>query len=99
MFVLYPINVKTTEPIGPKFFEGPSLKGEGLWKIEFSTNYLQQNSIFENPQFFLHCPQREMFTIKMKDGRRVFIRKTFAQFLRKKVQIFAFISIDFFAKK
>ena len=31
MFVLYPINVKTTEPIGPKFFEGPSLKGEGLW--------------------------------------------------------------------
>ena len=61
---LYPINVKTAEPIGPKFFCGTSRDPrEGLWMIEFSKVCLHQNSIFENFEnpriFFLQSTERE----------------------------------------
>ena len=39
------------------------------------------------------------FLTKRKNLSRVSIRKTFAQFLRKKVQIFAFVALYFCAKK
>ena len=41
---LFPINVKTAEPIGPKFFVGHHK--EGLSKIKISNICLHQNSIF-----------------------------------------------------
>jgi hypothetical protein len=40
---LYPINVKTAEPIGPKFCVGPHV----IRMIKISKIILQQNSIFE----------------------------------------------------
>jgi len=44
---LYPINVKTAEPIGPKFFCGTSRDPmEGLWMIEILNICLHHNSIF-----------------------------------------------------
>ena len=44
---LYPINVKTAEPIGPKFFVGHlGTPGKVYWMIEILNIYLHQNSIF-----------------------------------------------------
>ena len=77
---LYPINVKTAEPIGTKFFVGPYVM------IEFSNICLQQNLIFENFEnsrflqkhnpliflfvFVLQCILKEnMFTIEIEDWR------------------------------
>ena len=46
-FCLYPINVKTAEPIGPTLFcETLRNPREGLWMIEFSKIYQKQNSDF-----------------------------------------------------
>ena len=45
---LYPINVKTSEAIGPKFSWDLVDPREGLWMIKFSNICLHQNSIFEN---------------------------------------------------
>ena len=45
---LYPIKVKTSEPIGLKFFEGPRVTPwKGLQMIEFFKNLPTSNSIFE----------------------------------------------------
>ena len=45
---LSPINVKTAEPIGPKFCVGPHMTGqrEDLWRLKIFKISLQQNSIF-----------------------------------------------------
>ena len=46
---LYPINVKTAEPIGPKFCVGHHVTpGKVYGMIKFSKICLHQNSIFEN---------------------------------------------------
>ena len=71
---LYPINVKTAEPIGPKFFCGISRKSrEGLWMIKFSKICLHQNSTFEtfeNPRNYSYKIREEnMFAMEMRDGR------------------------------
>ena len=72
MFVcLYPINVKTAEPIGPELCEG-------LWMIKISKIYLQQNLIIikfrkstkiffkirEFLKIFLHRIQRKILQLK-----------------------------------
>ena len=57
---LYPINVKTAEPIGPKFYCGTSRDPrEGLWKIKISNICLYQNSIVI--KFFNILKIREIF--------------------------------------
>ena len=82
---LCPINVKTAELIGPKFFGGPSSDPrKGLWMIKFSKICLHQNSIFKNfenlrifflnPQnlllfLFYNVYKKKMFTIERKDRR------------------------------
>ena len=80
---LYPINVKTAQPIGPKNFCVTSRDPrEGLWLIEFSKICFHQNSIIENienprnfflnPQkksFFFNVHKENMFTMEMEDGR------------------------------
>ena len=82
---LYPINVKTAEPIGPKFFVG-HLGTPG--KVYESSNIcLHQNSIVikffkilkireifcENPRIifvlFYEVHKENMFTINLEDGR------------------------------
>ena len=46
---LYPINVKTAKPIGPKIFVGATRDPrEGLRLIKCSKICLHQNSIFKN---------------------------------------------------
>ena len=47
---MYPINVKTAEPIGPEFFVGPRLTlGEGLWMIEFSNDiFMSETRVYNN---------------------------------------------------
>ena len=80
---LYPINVKTAEPIGPKFF----VPREGLWIIKISNICLYQNSIVikffkilkireifcKNPRiifvYFYDVHKENMFTINLEDGR------------------------------
>ena len=83
---LYSINVKTAEPIGPKFFVGHL-------GTKISNICLHQNSIFikflkilkiheifcENPQtifvLFYDVQKENMFTINLEDGREArFIR-------------------------
>ena len=74
----YPINVKTAEPIGPKFFVGPRVTPGKVSGSEFSKICLLQNSIcenFKNPGIFfikfakfllvfvLQYVRRDMFTI------------------------------------
>ena len=66
---LYPINVKTAEPIGPKFVVGPrvtpctvwwNLKNLPLNKIRFLKILKIHEFFFLNPQrFFLQCIQSE----------------------------------------
>ena len=79
----YPINVKTAEPIGPKFCVGPYMTpGKVYGKIKIS-KIIQQNSIFikfwKLPNFFIkfanflslfHNTYKEkMLTIKIESGR------------------------------
>ena len=58
-------NVKTHEPIGPKFCVGPHLTPGRVINNQNLKNCLKQNWIFENPYFFfdfvLQCQQRENF--------------------------------------
>jgi len=62
---LYPISVKTAEPIGPNFFVGPRVTPrEGLWIIEFSklsSNKIQFSKFWKSTKFFYFC-----FTTYMK---------------------------------
>jgi len=67
---LYPVTVKTAEPIGPKFSKFQKFASN---KIRFSLN-------FENPRIFLSHPRtflfvsfsnvnkQKMFTIEIEDG-------------------------------
>ena len=57
---LYPINVKTAEPIGPEFFVGPRLTlGEGLWMIEFSIDIFMSETRVYNNQNTRLCTQHK----------------------------------------
>ena len=62
---LYPINVKTAEPIGPEFIVGPRVNPrKGLWMIEFSK-----------------INKENLFTIEIEDGRETPLKPTFIIFL------------------
>ena len=44
---LYPIHVKTTQLIGPKFYVGPSMTpGGGLWMLKIIRICVQKSLIF-----------------------------------------------------
>ena len=105
---LYPITVKTTEPIGPKFFCGTSLDPmEGLWMIKFSKICLLQNSFFENPRnilfvFVLQCIQREnVHSWKSHFSPLICsihnsIHKSFLRSRMNKIFVFLTLKIDYF---
>ena len=77
----YPINLKTAEPIGPKFFEEPYVTTGKVYgcsnlqklasnKIRFSLNFKKPRNFFlRNRQFFvflLQCYKEKMFTIEIQ---------------------------------
>ena len=82
---LYPINVKTAEPIRPKFFVGPHMT-PGLvyeWskfqkfvsnKIRFSLNLKFRELLFG--VYFYNVYKKKMFTIEIGDGREALLKPT-----------------------
>ena len=66
---LYPINVKTAEPTGRKFFCGTSCDPRvGLWIIEFqkfASNKLYFFN-FENTRFFLYNSRNFLFVFVLQ---------------------------------
>jgi len=76
---LYPINVKTAEPIWPRFCLNHTDPKAALWKIKISKISLHQNITFIKfrkftnflYKFFIvfQCLQRERLTTSIEDGR------------------------------
>ena len=91
---MYPINVKTAEPIGPKFFVGHLGTLGKVYSI-FITFFkiLKIHDIFcENPRIifvlFYDVHKENMFTINLEDGREAHSKAS--------IYIFQFINFTFY---
>ena len=105
-FCLYPINVKTAEPIGPNFFVGPRVtpgKVSGWLNFQkFASNKIWFES-FENQRYFLENPwntlllfynvyEENMITIGIDDGREApYMPSLFIYFAGLSVWVSVFI--------